>query len=48
MIMRSDGCSMRLRLLYNLQYDPASDRLKGTYFQAVEKQIYDIEFVRTK
>jgi len=23
---------------YNLQYHPASDRLKGTYFQAVEKQ----------
>jgi hypothetical protein len=31
---------------YNLQYDPASDRLKGTYFQAVEKQTYDVEFVR--
>ena len=33
---------------YNLQYDPKSDRLKGTYFQAVEKQTYDIEFVRVK
>ena len=33
---------------YNLQYDPKSDRLKGTYFQAVEKQTYDIEFVRAK
>ncbi len=33
---------------YNLQYDPASDRLKGTYFQAVEKQTFNIEFVRTK
>ncbi len=31
---------------YNLQYDPKSDRLKGTYFQAVEKQTFDIEFVR--
>lgn len=31
---------------YTLQYDPASDRLKGTYFQAVEKQRYDIEFKR--
>jgi hypothetical protein len=33
---------------YNLQYEPVSDRLKGTYFQAVEKQTYDIEFVRAK
>jgi hypothetical protein len=33
---------------YNLRYDPASDRLKGTYFQAVEKQTYDIEFIRIK
>ncbi len=33
---------------YNLQYDPKSDRLKGTYFQAVEKQTFDIEFVRAK
>ena len=33
---------------YNLQYDPGSDRLKGTYFQAVEKQTFNIEFVRTK
>ncbi len=33
---------------YNLQYDPKSDRLKGTYFQAVEKQTYNIEFVRAK
>jgi hypothetical protein len=31
---------------YTLQYDPASDRLKGTYFQAVEKQTYKIEFAR--
>ncbi|GEM_PF-463349 len=31
---------------YSLRYDPASDRLKGTYFQAVEKQSYDVEFVR--
>jgi hypothetical protein len=33
---------------YNLQYDPRLDRLIGTYFQAVEKQTYDIEFVRVK
>ena len=33
---------------YNLVYDPESDRLKGTYFQAVEKQTFNIEFVRAK
>ena len=33
---------------YNLQYDQKSDRLKGTYFQAVEKQTFNIEFVRAK
>jgi hypothetical protein len=33
---------------YNLRYDPKTDRLKGTYFQAVERQTYDIEFVRSK
>jgi len=33
---------------YALLYDPASDRLKGTYFQAVAKQTYDVEFVRTR
>ena len=33
---------------YTLQYDPASDRLKGTYFQAVEKQTFAIEFLRSK
>jgi hypothetical protein len=33
---------------YNLQYEPVSDRLKGTYFQAVEKQTFNIEFVRFK
>ena len=33
---------------YTLQYDPASDRLKGAYFQAVEKQTFAIEFVRNK
>jgi len=32
--------------LYRLQYDPATDTLKGTYFQAVEKQTFHIEFVR--
>lgn len=31
---------------YELSYDPASDRLKGTYYQAVAKQKYEIYFVR--
>ncbi len=31
---------------YTLQYDPANDRLRGTYFQAVERQTFHIEFVR--
>lgn len=33
---------------YDLRYDPAEDRLTGTYFQAVERQTYDIEFRRLK
>jgi hypothetical protein len=33
---------------YNLQYDATTNRLKGTYFQAVEKQTFGIEFVRGK
>jgi hypothetical protein len=33
---------------YNLEYDAKSDRLKGTYFQAVEKQTYDVQFMRAK
>jgi hypothetical protein len=33
---------------YNLQYDPESDRLKGTYFQAVERLTFEIQFVRSK
>ncbi|RNC68223.1 MAG: hypothetical protein ED859_10780 [Desulfuromonadales bacterium] len=32
---------------YNLRYDPKNDRLIGIYFQAVEKQNYDVEFART-
>jgi len=31
---------------YDLVYDPASDRLKGVYSQAVARQKYDIYFVR--
>jgi uncharacterized protein (DUF2147 family) len=33
---------------YTLQYDPATDRLKGKYFQAVERRTFDIEFVRVQ
>lgn len=33
---------------YTLVYDPKSDRLKGTYFQAVERRSFEIEFVRSK
>jgi uncharacterized protein (DUF2147 family) len=33
---------------YNLKYDPKSDRLIGTYFQAVQGQIFDVEFTRSK
>ena len=33
---------------YNLRYDPKTDRLKGTYFQAVQGETYDIEFIRAK
>ena len=31
---------------YDLTYDPASDRLKGVYYQAVVKQKFDVYFVR--
>ena len=31
---------------YELTYDPASDRLKGIYYQAVVKQRFDVYFVR--
>ena len=33
---------------YNLEYDAKSDRLKGTYFQAVERQTFDVQFMRAK
>lgn len=33
---------------YNLRYDPELDKLKGTYFQAVYVETYDVEFVRAK
>jgi hypothetical protein len=31
---------------YELTYDPAADRLKGIYYQAVARQKFDIHFVR--
>ncbi len=31
---------------YRLVYDPASDTLVGTYFQALQKQTFDVSFVR--
>jgi hypothetical protein len=31
---------------YELTYDPASDRLMGTYYQAVAKQKFDVFFAR--
>ena len=31
---------------YELTYDPVSDRLRGTYYQAVAKQKFDVYFTR--
>jgi uncharacterized protein (DUF2147 family) len=31
---------------YELTYDPATDRLKGIYYQAVAKQKFDVYFTR--
>ena len=31
---------------YELTYDPATDRLKGIYYQAVAKQKYEVYFAR--
>ncbi len=33
---------------YHLQYEPSSDRLIGTYFQAIQRATYCVEFVRVK
>lgn len=33
---------------YNLKYDPKTDRLIGTYFQAMQGETYDVEFSRSK
>jgi hypothetical protein len=31
---------------YDLVYDPATDRLRGTYYQAVARQKFDVYFAR--
>ena len=33
---------------YNLRYESKTDRLKGIYFQAVERQTFEIQFIRAK
>ena len=33
---------------YTLTYDPGSDQLKGIYYQAVEQQRFEVNFVRMK
>jgi uncharacterized protein (DUF2147 family) len=33
---------------YSLEYQPQGDKLAGNYFQAVEKQTYQVEFSRLK
>jgi hypothetical protein len=33
---------------YNLKYDPVTDKLIGTYFQAVQGETYAVEFNRSK
>lgn len=31
---------------YELRYDPSTDRLTGTYYQAVAKQSFEVQFAR--
>jgi hypothetical protein len=33
---------------YTLTYDPQQDQLRGIYFQAVQRQRFDVYFVRMK
>lgn len=33
---------------YHLSYDPSGDRLRGTYYQAVERQSFQVVFERMK
>lgn len=34
--------------IYRLRYDAKADRLTGTYFQALLRQTFDVEFIRAK
>lgn len=34
--------------MYTLTYDPQQDRLQGIYFQAIQQQNFNVEFVRMK
>jgi uncharacterized protein (DUF2147 family) len=54
--VKRDGTTVRLAFelqaggyngsTYDLVYDPASDQLKGVYYQAVMKQKFDVQFTR--
>jgi hypothetical protein len=33
---------------YTLTYDPQQDQLQGAYFQAVQQQNFNVNFVRMK
>jgi hypothetical protein len=33
---------------YSLTYDPGSDRLSGSYYQAIQKATFPVEFIRRK
>lgn len=56
--VRQDGSLLRLSFelqaggyngsTYELTYDAASDQLKGTYYQAVMKQKFEVAFARRK
>jgi len=56
MVCRDDGGALKLFFelraggydgsTYMLHYDVAGDRLKGTYYQAVAKQTFEVVFVR--
>jgi hypothetical protein len=57
-VATSDGSALKLFFelraggyngsTYTLSYDPASDQLKGVYYQAVAKQKFEVVFVRAK
>jgi len=34
--------------IYTLHYDPVTDRMQGLYFQAVQKQSYEVMFTRSR